>query len=114
MTAQSDLLVTNTAVFDGENAELVDGPVAVHDGRIVAVGAAAERGTDVVVVDARGGTVLPGLIDAHCHPYGISLDMVDIEASPLSYIALVAAGRLRNALHRGFTTIRDVAGGDAG
>jgi imidazolonepropionase-like amidohydrolase len=113
-SGQGTLIVTNVTVFDGESAELVDGPVAVRDGRIIAVGDTADLGDGALVVDAKGGTVLPGLIDAHCHPYGISLDMVDIEASPLSYIAIVAAGRLRNALRRGFTTIRDVAGGEAG
>lgn len=105
------LSIINAAVFDGESADLVAGPVHVENGRIVAVGGsfAAER-----TIDARGGTVLPGLIDAHCHAYGISLDMLAIEGSPLSYVALAGARRLAAALRRGFTTVRDVAGGDAG
>ncbi|MFC9995329.1 amidohydrolase family protein [Nocardia sp. NPDC127526] len=105
------LSIVNAAVFDGESAELVEGPVHIEDGRIVAVGGGfdAER-----VIDARGRTVLPGLIDAHCHAYGTSLDLLGIESSPLSYIALLGARRLRAALYRGFTTVRDVAGGDAG
>jgi imidazolonepropionase-like amidohydrolase len=105
------LSIVNAVVFDGESADLVDGPVHVENGRIVDIGGsfAAEQ-----VVDARGGTVLPGLIDAHCHAYGISLDMLGIEGRPLSYVALVAARRLAAALRRGFTTVRDVAGGDAG
>ncbi|MPZ81035.1 MAG: amidohydrolase family protein [Actinophytocola sp.] len=107
----SSLSIINTAVFDGESGELADGPVHVEDGRIVGVGGrfAAER-----VIDARGGTVLPGLIDAHFHAYGISLDMLGIEGRPLSYVTLVGARRLAAALGRGFTTVRDVAGGDAG
>lgn len=107
----SSLSIVNVAVFDGESAELADGPVHVEDGRIVGVGGrfAAER-----VIDGRGGTVLPGLIDAHFHAYGISLDMLAIEGRPLSYVALVGARRLAAALRRGFTTVRDVAGGDAG
>ncbi len=60
------------------------------------------------------GTVLPGLIDAHCHAYGIGLNMLEIESRPLSYVALVAARRLAAALARGFTTVRDPSGGDAG
>jgi len=58
--------------------------------------------------------VLPGLIDAHCHAYGISLDMMAAESQPLRYVALAAARRLGRALARGFTTVRDPAGGDAG
>lgn len=105
------LSIVNAVVFDGESAELVDGPVHVENGRIVDIGGtfAADR-----VIDARGGTVLPGLIDAHCHAYGISLDMLGIEGRPLSYVALAGARRLVRALRRGFTTVRDVAGGDAG
>jgi len=41
--------------------------VVVADGTIAAVG----RGLDVdadTVIDARGSTVVPGLIDSHCHP----------------------------------------------
>ena len=105
------LSIINAAVFDGESAELVDGPVHVANGRIVAVGGAFEADR---VIDARGGTVLPGLIDAHCHAYGISLDMLAIDGRPLSYVTLVGARRLAAALRRGFTTVRDVAGGDAG
>src|SRR5215813_488808 len=47
---------------------LLDGDsVVVADGAIAAVG----RGLDVdadTVIDARGSTVIPGLIDSHCHP----------------------------------------------
>jgi imidazolonepropionase-like amidohydrolase len=106
------LAIVNTAVFDGESEDLVDGPVVVADGRIVEVG--GDAGAADVVIDARGGTVLPGLIDAHFHAYAVSLHLLDIEARPLSYVALAGASRLRAALGRGFTTVRDVAGGDAG
>jgi len=105
------LSIINAAVFDGESAELVDGPVHVENGRIVDIGGSFQADR---VIDARGGTVLPGLIDAHCHAYGISLDMLGIDGRPLSYVVLVGARRLAAALRRGFTTVRDVAGGDAG
>lgn len=106
------LVIINASVFDGVSEDLADGPVHVADGRIIRIGGAAEDGEHVV--DARGGTVLPGLIDAHFHAYGIGLDLLGIEARPLSYVALAGARRLGSALRRGFTTVRDVAGGDAG
>ncbi|HEX3590281.1 MAG TPA: amidohydrolase family protein [Pseudonocardiaceae bacterium] len=111
------LAIVNAAVFDGESADLVDGPVIVADGQIVRVGDTVGgdlSGAADVTIDARGGTVLPGLIDAHFHAYAVSLHLMDIEAKPLSYVALVAARRLRSALGRGFTTVRDPAGGDPG
>jgi imidazolonepropionase-like amidohydrolase len=73
-SGQGTLIVTNATVFDGESAELVDGPVAVRDGRIVSVGDTADLGDDAVVVDAEGGTVLPGLIDRR----GVELGMAAV------------------------------------
>jgi imidazolonepropionase-like amidohydrolase len=107
------LSIVDCRVFDGESGELHDGPVHVSDGRIAAVGPGASTEADDVL-DARGGTVLPGLIDAHFHAYGIGLDLLRIESRPLSYVALAGARRLAAALERGFTTVRDVAGGDPG
>src|ERR1700761_202683 len=106
------LSIINAAVFDGVSDGLADGPVHVADGHIVSIGGLPQPAEQVI--DARGGTVLPGLIDAHCHAYGISLDMMATESQPLSYIALAAARRLGRALARGFTTVRDPAGGGAG
>jgi imidazolonepropionase-like amidohydrolase len=108
----STLSIINAAVFDGMSDALTEGPVHVADGRIAAVGGPDQPADRVI--DARGGTVLPGLIDAHCHAYGIDLDMLALESRPLSYVALAAARRLAAALARGFTTVRDPAGGDAG
>jgi imidazolonepropionase-like amidohydrolase len=59
------LSIINAGVFDGVSDGLVDGPVHVENGRIVAVGG-PPRPADRVL-DARGRTVLPGLIDAHFH-----------------------------------------------
>ncbi|GAA5087359.1 imidazolonepropionase-like amidohydrolase [Thermocatellispora tengchongensis] len=106
------LTIVNAQVFDGESADLLDGPVHIEGDRIVSVGDAPGDADEVI--DARGGTVIPGLIDAHCHAYGIGLGLLEIESTPLSYVALSGARRLGAALARGFTTVRDVAGGDPG
>ena len=110
------LTIVNALIFDGVSAELTEGSVRVADGVIAAIGDVGpdETAPDGIVLDAAGRTVLPGLIDAHFHAYGAGLDMLGIEASGLSYLALAAARRLTAALSRGFTTVRDVAGGDAG
>ncbi len=47
---------------------LLDGDsIAVDGGRIVAVGRGLDGDADTVI-DAKGTTVMPGLIDSHCHP----------------------------------------------
>lgn len=108
----STLSIINVTVFDGVSETLSEGPVHIADGRIASIGGHAQPADHVI--DGRGGCVLPGLIDAHFHAYGIDLDMLALESRPLSYVALVAARRLAAALRRGFTSVRDPAGGDAG
>ncbi len=48
--------------------------VAVANGKIVAVGSNAEiaswRTLDTRVISARGGSVLPGFVEAHMHLFG--------------------------------------------
>ncbi|WP_183154431.1 amidohydrolase family protein [Streptomyces shenzhenensis] len=108
----ADLIITDALLHEDEPAEA---DVVVHDGRIVAVGPGAAKGhTAARTLAAAGASLLPGLIDAHFHAYATSLDAWRLENTPLSYVALAGARRLRRALHRGFTTVRDVAGGDAG
>ncbi len=46
--------------------EIVEGCVSVRDGRIASVGAEPDVAHDVVI-DARGGYLLPGLIQTHVH-----------------------------------------------
>ena len=92
--------------------------IHISDGAIVAIGGDApdtdRPDTDRAVVDAAGRLVTPGLIDAHFHANACGLDLLEIEASPASYVAAAARQRLERALRRGFTTVRDVAGGDLG
>ena len=49
-------------------APLLDGDsIAIDNGTITAVGRALDGDADTVI-DAHGATVIPGLIDSHCHP----------------------------------------------
>jgi 5-methylthioadenosine/S-adenosylhomocysteine deaminase len=67
-----DLLVRNAVAItvDAERRIIRDGAVAIDDGRIIEVG----RSADVAArfgarrtIDARGGAVTPGFVDAHTH-----------------------------------------------
>ncbi|MFI9530357.1 metal-dependent hydrolase family protein [Micromonospora rosaria] len=112
LTGPPELTIVNAVIFDGVSATLTEGRIDVVDGIVTEIGGAGRPAGQVL--DARGGTVVPGLIDAHFHAYGTELDLLALEATPLSYLALAGAGRLAAALRRGFTTVRDVAGGDPG
>jgi imidazolonepropionase-like amidohydrolase len=113
MTAdERSTTIVNARIFDGHNADLVEGSVRIEDGVIVEVGDSVVPAGRIIDADSR--VVVPGLIDCHFHAYGISLNMMQMEGSPRSYVALKASRRLGSALRRGFTTVRDVAGGDIG
>jgi 5-methylthioadenosine/S-adenosylhomocysteine deaminase len=72
MTATpADLLITNGLVLtmDAQQRAIPDGAVAICAGRIAAVGRADEfaAGKPGRVIDARGGIVMPGLVNTHTH-----------------------------------------------
>jgi imidazolonepropionase-like amidohydrolase len=67
-----DLFVRDVRVFDGDGV-LPRASVLVRDGRVVAVGPGLAAPPGVPVVDGGGGTLLPGLIDAHAHVLGRAL-----------------------------------------
>jgi imidazolonepropionase-like amidohydrolase len=87
----------------------------VEDGRIARIGAAeevrlhAERRGDYHTIDASGMTVMPGLVDAHCHiSYGDigSVEELDLYAG-VEFRALRAAYNARKVLRAGVTAICD-------
>lgn len=118
--AERPLRILHARVFDGVALRDAEETVLVAGGRIVDAEAwerhpaAAGAGADIETVDARGGIVTPGLIDAHFHAYGISLSLFHNDIQLPSYLAFAAQRRLNGALRRGFTTVRDVCGGDRG
>lgn len=54
-------------VFDGSGSPAVPADVVVRGDRIESVGAGTGLAADDRVVDCRGATVLPGLVESHCH-----------------------------------------------
>lgn len=63
-------VVTNGIVVDGTGADPIpDGFVAIQENRIVAVGHRTDFTIPdaATVLDAEGGTILPGVINAHAH-----------------------------------------------
>ncbi len=60
-------------IFDGVNAEYIDESVVTIDGnRIAELGRVRPASAAGETVDVRGSTLMPGLIDAHCHVLGSS------------------------------------------
>ncbi|MBY0422389.1 MAG: hypothetical protein K2Q06_08805, partial [Parvularculaceae bacterium] len=59
--------VKNVRVFDG-TAVVENTTVVVRDGKVAAMNPAAPT-TGLAVLDGKGKTLLPGLVDAHVHAF---------------------------------------------
>lgn len=108
----SATLIENGRVFDATGAAATVQPIA-FDSRVTARGQAAldwaQARNDVRRIDASGCTVMPGLIDAHCH---ISFDEPHSNDELFFHrreglSALVAAHNVRKVLRAGVTSLFD-------
>ena len=66
-----DTLLAGATVLDGAGGRIEDGDVLIRDGRIAAVGRHLPH-EHVLIIDAHGRWVTPGIIDIHTH-YGTYL-----------------------------------------
>jgi imidazolonepropionase-like amidohydrolase len=107
------ILLDNCVVFDGHSAELAEGrSVLIEDGMIREIGAAGAKSASARVIDLAGRFLMPGMIDAHYHCYGTEINPAAIDRQTPQLRALHAKRYLEATLRRGFTTVRDAAGGD--
>jgi imidazolonepropionase-like amidohydrolase len=104
--------IHNGILVDGNGGQPVaDGVVIVRDGRIAYAGGAKSAPAvepTATQIDARGGTILPGLVEAHFHPtyFNVAaLEDLDIKY-PVEYVTLLAAANCKLALECGYTAAR--------
>jgi len=76
---------------------LKDGAIAIARGKIVAVGTAAELGARFQAdreLDAAGGTIVPGFVDAHTHPVfaGTRENEFEMRTRGASYVEIAERG----------------------
>lgn len=110
-TPGKTLFVNANLVLDGFADLQKSFEVLVQGNRIVSVSQTRLHHAEAQVIDVRGKTLMPGLIDAHAHITGLSLSPRN-SAYPVSEIAAAAADYLRCSLMDGFTSIREAGGAD--
>lgn len=106
------VLVTNGRLLNVESGQYEERNLLIVDGKIADDDAKTPDG--VREVDTHGGFVLPGLIDAHVHVTAATANLGALRSWHPSYIAAHTANIMGRMLDRGFTTVRDVGGADAG
>lgn len=106
-------LFTNVNVFEGSKAKSKPGEVLIEGNRIKQVGqrrgAIAESGIDEVI-DGSGVTLMPGLVNPHCHfTYSNATSLADITALPVEENLLVTVKNAETYLDYGFTAVIGMA-----
>lgn len=109
--------VLGGALIDGTGRDpAARGVVVVENGRVVGAGpesaVAVPRGARVL--DAAGGTILPGFIDCHVHCTYRARDLRRHLLNTATYNVFRSLPILRQTLECGVTTARDTGGADAG
>lgn len=61
------LIIKNANVHTMAKENFENGMVAIEDGKILSVGKNLDIPENAQVIDAQGGFLMPGMIDAHCH-----------------------------------------------
>jgi len=111
-TAAGTTIVFNGQLISGTGAAPVaNAALVIRDGRIAYAGTAMgapQLPPDAERIDARGGTIMPGLVEAHFHAtyFNIAaLEDLDIKY-PVEYVSLLSSVNARLALECGYTAAR--------
>jgi len=107
------VVIRNGTIFKSNGDEPIpDGELHIVDGIISYVGPAHkspnEDDSNHLIIDAQGGTILPGLIESHFHAtyFNVeSLEDLDIKY-PVEYVTLLASQNAACALEHGYTSAR--------
>lgn len=117
----ADILLTNASLVDVRKGEVrQDTTIRISNGKIAEVcsGNGSKGGglSDQIAIDLQGKYVMPGLCDNHTHvtgaPGGLSFQQLYHMEPSSSYLR--TAYVLKTMLLRGFTSVRDTGGADAG
>jgi len=110
-----ELAIYAGRLFDSESGRMLPSQtIHVVDGRIASVQAGYAKRDRETLVDLRGYTVLPGLMDMHTHlttEYGPRTYMESFTWNPADY-ALRGVDTARRTLEAGFTTVRNLGDSD--
>ncbi len=101
------VLITNVSVWDGTSDNVVSADVLIENKHVKEVGTSIKAPRGAEVIDGKGGTLIPGLIDMHSHigiKEGLLQGVADLDPFGLGALS---ADNCRRYLDQGFTTARD-------
>ena len=109
----TQILLTNARIFDGYSEECAErASVLIESGSICEVSDRPIKADKAQRIDVAGKTLMPGLIDLHIHAYFSDLNAKVVDGRDAPYRTAYAIKKLGHALDCGFTSVRDIGGGD--
>jgi imidazolonepropionase-like amidohydrolase len=105
-------LIVNARLFDGRNDKLsVAMNVLIEGNKIAKISPIAiSASANATVIDAKGRTLMPGLIDAHTHIMFATVPQAAMLIADVGFINVAAVKAAEDMLMRGFTSVRDMGG----
>lgn len=106
------LLIKNVQIWDADAGELFAGAVEIRGNRILKV---HRKNIDASttppnVIDGDNMTLMPGMVEGHCHPSFVGIDTnSDLGRIPPEEHTLRAAASVKLLLEHGFTSIFEAA-----
>lgn len=114
----SNILIHNGVLIDGNGgAPIPNAAVLLQNNIIRFVGHwqdAPQPAGSVEMIDANGGSILPGLIDTHVHLMLEGVNIPKMMTTPFSYNFYKAVQHMRRTIDAGITSVRDAGGADRG
>jgi imidazolonepropionase-like amidohydrolase len=110
---QKSILLNNVEIFDGKNEKTFRANILIEGNLITKISSnpiETKPVKELLIIDAKGKFLMPGLIDAHAHTMMDAIPQQVALLSDISYISLYAGNSSEKQLMRGFTTVRDVGG----
>jgi len=108
--APVQVLITNVNVWDGTSDTVKNGIDILVEGNLIKKVAKGIKADGAQVIDGKGKTLIPGLIEAHAH-LSLHGDLFQIRNEyNWMYVGAKSGAEATRMLLRGFTTARDAAG----
>ncbi len=104
------VLITNVKVWDGTANKTIAADVLIEGDKFKEIRTGIKAPKGATIIDGKGGTLIPGLIDMHQHLMlwgGTTEGTFDYDAYAQGARAKVMMDRLIN---QGYTTLRDIGG----
>jgi imidazolonepropionase-like amidohydrolase len=115
VSAKPVIILDNARFIDVQRREIRDGTsIAIEGEHVREVSGKPITISGATRFDLKGKSVLPGLIDAHCHVSIVDSNMRNLSGLPLTLTAARTSRVMVEMLGRGFTTVRDTGGAEWG